>query len=403
MLKVYNTIWVSLLVILLIISVKYAFISTDAPFYLSVARDLANGKEMYKDIFNVYTPIMMYLNSFIHKIFNNPGYHAYLVFQYFIILLSTFFFFKICLKHRLDRKVALFLSTFLFLSILSSDGTYIILEIYVILFVLISYWYFQKNKFFLCGLVLSLAFLSKQYGILNFIPFTLLIYTLPDFNKKFLLRFLIGACVPVALFLSFNIYIKEVSIASLYLQLSGQGYEVNMKDVSFSFIAFLSGAKIFILVICPFLFMNFHPFKNQKEGILILGVILNLIPLFIQNFAHYFILTFPYVFILLALKSNDLNKKSFYACNIGLLIICTLLFSRIIKYRNVYNEQLAIAEKYKETIPLGSTVFLYKGYRHLYLMNDYENPVVQTIGYSYGFKPDKNFIKKYKVLMDEDE
>lgn len=402
-LKLHNTIWGSLLCILLILSVYFAFISTDAPFYLSISRDVANGKVIYKDIYNVYTPIMMQLNSLVYIIFDNPGYHVYLLFQYLIISVSTFFFYRICLNHEIHKNIAIFLSVFLFLSILGSDGTYIILEVYVIMFVFASYWFLQKSQFFLSGAILSLAFLSKQYGVLNFVPFFLLISTSPLFKMHFLFKFLIGASFPVFIFLGYYLFFQNIDLLSLYIQLTGQGYEQNMKDVGFTIMGFLSGAKIFILIMFPFLFVKIQPIQNRVEGILILGIILNLLPLIVQNFAHYFILTFPYVFILLAMKYQDFNKKLFYTCNIVLILISVSLFLRVIRYKDVYSEQLEIAKKYEEVLPKGSTVFLYKGYRYLYLLNDYQNPVLKSIGYSYGYKPDESFIQKYEVLMDEEE
>ena len=88
--------------------------------------------------------------------------------------------------------------------------------------------------------------------------------------------------------------------------------------------------------------------------------------------------------------------------NLVLVIIAGLLIARINRYKGVYDEQLELAEETSKEYPVGSDVFLYKHFRFLYILNDYRNPVLEEIGYRYGFKPDDEFKEKYKVLSVED-
>src|SRR5680860_137054 len=88
-LKISNLLWFAILFSLLLLSILYGYISWDAPYYLSISRDVANGLTMYKDIYNSYTPVMMYLNAGIFKVFDQPGYFFYLGFQYLITALGV--------------------------------------------------------------------------------------------------------------------------------------------------------------------------------------------------------------------------------------------------------------------------------------------------------------------------
>ncbi|MFN4762595.1 hypothetical protein ACKGJN_05675 [Gillisia sp. Q332] len=400
-LKYYNLFWGTILVLLIILSITYAFISTDAPYYLSIARDISQGSIPYKDIFSSYTPVVMYLNSLIHFFFDDPAYHIFLAFQYLIIASSVWVFYKICQKEGLENVSAAFLSLFLFIAVLSSDGTYINLEVYLIFFVLLSYLMVLYRYFFMAGIFLSLSFFCKQYGIFNFLPFFLLVITLYGYQKKYLVKFLAGGVLPLIVFLFYFVFLEKVGIQDLALQLTGSGYDQEMIELETTWFRFLAGSKVFLLLLLPLFLLRINPFKDRISAILIIGIVANLIPLYVQTVSHYFILSFPYIFILFARNFNKSNRIFFITSNLVLLIITGLLLSRIYRYREVYNEQLAVAAETRKEYSVGSEVFLYKHYRFLYILNDYRNPVLKEVGYRYGFKPDLEFQKKYNVLIKD--
>lgn len=400
-LKYYNLFWGTILVLLIILSITYAFISTDAPYYLSMARDISQGSIPYKDIFSSYTPVVMYLNSLILFFFDNPAYHIFLAIQYVIIASSVWIFYKICQKEGLEHVPTTFLSLFLFIAILSSDGTYINLEVYLIFFVFLSYLMVLYRYFFMAGIFLSLSFFCKQYGIFNFLPFFLLVITLYGYKKKYLVKFLGGGVLPLIVFLFYFVFLEKVGIKDLALQLTGSGYDQEMIELETTWFRFFAGSKVFLLLLVPLFLLRINPFKDRISAILILGILVNLIPLYVQTVSHYFILSFPYVFILIARNFNKSNRVFFITSNLVLLIMTTLLLSRIYRYREVYNEQLAVAVEARKEFSVGSEVFLYKDYRFLYIINDYRNPVLKEVGYRYGFKPDFDFQKKYNVLIKD--
>lgn len=400
LLRISNIIWALVLMVLIYLSIIYAFISADAPYYLSVARDISNGLIPYKDIFNSYTPAMMYLNAMIFRIFDGPGYHYFLVFQYVLILMSSVFLYLICRKVDLDKLKSTFLGLFLFIAVLSSDGNYINLEVYILFCVLLSFWFLINKQFFWTGIFLALSFFCKQYGILNFLPFFLLVGLYHGFKKKHVINFVIGAVLPLLAFLVYFLLIENVTFISLIKQLSGSGYVQSIASTK-SLFSILVGAKVFFLLIVPLFFLKIKPFKNKTDAVLILGILINLIPVAIQNFQHYYILTFPYIFVLIARNYKNLNWNFFIVSNLSLILISSFLFLRILRYKDVHNEQIKVAKKYEASIPVGSEVFLWGEIRYLYILNNYHNPVLSEVGYSYPFEPEESFREKYPVLKLE--
>ena len=398
MFKSLNWFWGTVLLLLLILSIMYAFISTDAPYYLSVARDISRGLVPYKDIYNSYTPVMMYLNATLFALWQKADYHLFLSFQYIIIFSSALLIYNIARFYNNNKDISIFVSLFFFLATLSSDGTYIVLEVYVIAFVLLSFLLLQYEKYFLAGFVLAFSFFAKQYGLLNFVPFYLFLFLNPRTIRKKIILFNIGALVPLIIFLLYFVWLENIPLDNLWRQLTRNGMNTNMLYLKFSWLSFLAGAKVLILVVFPLIFLKIRPFKDKLDGILIVGALVNLIPLYIQNFGHYFILVFPYLFILMAKKISNGNKRFVVTANVILVAVSVLVFVRIIKYKDVYPQQVLVAKEKAEEFPKGSKIFLYKGYRYLYILNDYKNPVLKKVGYRYEFYPNEDFRKKFDVI-----
>ncbi|WP_155827763.1 hypothetical protein [Gillisia sp. JM1] len=229
---------------------------------------------------------------------------------------------------------SIFLSLFLFITVLSSEGGYINLEVYIMMFVFISFWLLMNKYFFWTGLFLSLGFFSKQYGLLNFLPFLLLVLIYHKYQYKNFINFLSGALVPLLLFLIYFVLIQDVSFLSLLEQLNGKSY-INGKSYgqtgmasSKSLFSILAGSKVFTLLLILLFFLKIKPLNNKIDAVLILSVVVNLIPVFIQNFEHYFILSFPYIFILI-------TRNYFQVSNVVLVLISDFLFLRLFRYKEV--------------------------------------------------------------------
>lgn len=402
LLRNFNWIWTLLLGLTILLSFIWGYISWDAPYYLSIARDISNGFVPYVDIYNSYTPLMMYLNSIIYELIDEPGYFIFLGFQYIMTFFSAFIFYRIGIDKKLKPSEAFCLSALLVMAVLSSDGTAIILEVYILPCVLLAYIAFSRQHFLMTGLLLGISFFFKQYGILNFIPFGLMILNdSKDQKIKSLLNFFMGGLIPLAIFLLYFLFIKKVEFTHLLMQISGNGYAENKIQTEKSFFSLLVGAKVFLLLLVPMLVLRKIIWASRRFWLLILGLGINLLPIVIKNFPHYFILTFPYLFILYAENLQKLKFRQLAALNFSFLLIFGLLILRLNRYKDVYNEQLQVSDFALENYARGSSVYLCDGYRFLYILNDYRNPVLDEQGYRDWFVPDTEFYENNNVLIDE--
>lgn len=400
LIKYLNFFWFIVLLALIFFSLKFAHISADAPFYLAVSRDISLGLVPYKDIFTIYTPLMMYINSILYLIFDSPPYIYFLIFQYLVIISSGVILFKIIERKGIKKDLIIFITLLFLIAVLSSDGNYINLEIYILLCTLASYLLLLNKNYFFSGLVLALSVFFKQYGILNFLPFLLILLFVEKEKLNYILIFCLGAFLPLVIFFFYFITIENIELVHLITQLTGGGYGQKGISAEKSILTVIIGAKVFLLLIgiLVILAIKSRAKLNKIDFVLIAGICLNLIPVAIQSFPHYFILSFPYIFILYARLISEKDIKFLITSNSTLFIISGLLFLRTYNYRNLYDYQVETANKYLKEYPIGSKVFLFGEIRHLYFLNDYRNPALSEVGYSYSFIPDESFLSKYEVL-----
>src|SRR5688500_18525587 len=208
-------------------SVHYAWISADAPYYISVGRDISDGKVLFKDVIDHYTPFVSVLYSYIYALYDQPPFTAFMVFHLLVIVLSGSVFFFLLRAIKLDTINASILAIAFCLAVFSSDGNYIILESYSLFFVLAALFSFIKDKnYFLAGILLGCSFLCKQYGVLNFVPFFFgILFRSEPMALRFKKSVMLGLG-GLLVFISFVAYyaFKGVDPVGLLEQISGARY-----------------------------------------------------------------------------------------------------------------------------------------------------------------------------------
>lgn len=383
-------------------SITYSHISIDAPYYLSVARDIALGYIPYKDIYLSYTPLVMYINSLVYLIFEGFNYKIFLGFQYLIMLLAQMVFFKLLLRNfNFSFYDSALLSLLLGIAILSADGSYINLEVYMCLAVVIAVFLFYGNHIFFSGVLIGISFFLKQYGILNLFPFFLLIYVTKNRRWFNVILFTLGLISTLIVFIFYFVIIQGVPISSILDQLSGIKYIQQVSKKSPSIYSWILGSKVFLIIFIPIVVLLRNRLFSKKNIPWFFGILVNLIPTFLQPFQHYVILTFPYLFILLALNYKSPNTFYFSSILLSGFALAVLLNLRILRYKDLFSRQVYLAKKIENYVPKGSSIYLNGGVRNLYLLNSYDNPLRKRIGYSYfHFLKSKEF-DKIDILSNE--
>lgn len=380
------------------LSLKFSYIGSDAPYYLAVARDISSGLIPYKDIYLSYTPLVMYFNAIVFKIISIFNFSIFLGFQYLIIFAAGFLLYVINKKFViLEKKKALLLSIFFVLAVMSSDGNDVILEIYSALFVLSGLFFFFRGRIFWTGFFLGLSFFCKQFGLLNFIPFFILFYLEKEHTFSKISFISAGAVVPLVLFLLYFAGYADIPLASLFKQLNGAAY-VSYSLVSWgSFKTYFIGAKVFVLLLIPFFLYN-SILKDRLNIFLVVGILINLLPLMLQSFQHYYINTFPFLFVLIGRVWKHNKNRIIVYYSLSTFLISALFYLRVFRYSDRNEVQELIGQHTTKILPANSKVFLNGDIRYLYLMNNYKNPVVSEKGYSYPYKPDEKARDTINVL-----
>lgn len=165
---------------------------TDANNYLYIAQLIDQGKILYKDIFLDNFPLATYTGWFYHKItFGSiQGFFFTGALEGLAIVCLLYY---ILLKKTKNEYAALlgaltFFSSFVFIRTTTSQtGIYT-----AILFLSISYLFFEKKKFLWSGIFVALAILTKAYllpiGIALFISIVIT-------HRKDILRFIMGGVI----------------------------------------------------------------------------------------------------------------------------------------------------------------------------------------------------------------
>ncbi len=387
----------------------YPVINSDSGFYLSVAKEVYNGKIYFKEIATNYNPLAILLIGSPFLFSNNPDIRINLIINLFFILGSTFIFFKIISKILNSKTEILFYSLFFLLGTINLESKGIILEPISVFFQISSFYLyieFRRNLnllyLFFSAIFVSLSFLSKQYGLFILAP--ILIDLLVNHEKIFkkILLFSIGVLVPIFIFyvylsiqeVTLNQFIKHIFGVGTKLDLgSGTGLYYNLSIFAICFAVFTL-ANSYLLIV-PFLILKINKNNFKSSLIFILPLFFSLLVLVKASFYHYFQYIIPYTLIAFVYldfnfcsKSIKLFKNILFGISICFIIYTNL--KNLYKFEENYKNQIETAFKINSFIPRNKKVFLHGISQEYYILCNFNSINSGNIGY--GF-PEYFFIK----------
>lgn len=369
--------WVILFALLAIIpyiySILYAPISLDGSYYLSMVERIRSGLVPYRDFTLEYTPLFFYITAFIKNLFSvGINYGFDLGFHFCIQLIVTILLYKIAVQMAISKWNAYHVAVFYLLISYWITEYEFILEIPSLLWglwaIYLALRYQHKSVvFILVGMIASLSFLTKQYG-LGF--FFLILYQI-DFNSnrwKQLFFFIIGYFIPI---IFFKLRFPEMSIVFFGNGYGLKGAEQTMGIFSYNILKrMLEASGYFLLRVPIFLFAIVFiklvpPERRKNVWFLLLGIAGFMIQFVFAIFNHYGLYIIPFVslFIFLILTYIP-SEKWVYKSYIALLI---LVFGAAV-FKNYYRafaydhdlrtRQIQLAEKIKQNMDPGKTLYI---------------------------------------------
>lgn len=413
--------FMALLIILLTgliaITICFPSIGPDSGFYLKIACDMNRGYSFFKDMNVAYTPMGMYILSFVFKVFPGAGlsfFYSLIVFLYFI---SALLFHQILEYFQINRTHKRLFTLLLLLTFFLQDGSNILLEPFVLIFqlpaiLLLLKWDNKPNLILLpaIGLLCFMAFYSKQYGISVLLAVCWLIYNHESSLKQFFLQIsgiLVGILIPASLVI---IYFNQlgVPIHEMIKRLMGIDYLSGNEIVTgtrYNFLKFLESVGRFLTDI-PVMFMllvfAFQKRKNplSKQAIFLVLLISGAcVQLYFAGYRHYYQLIAPFCLILIAYlmqqtSINSVKLQCFYSFFWAATFVIALIFTIKIftDKREGYLFETQNTARLTHVVPSGQKVYLEGISPAYYYLCGYNSPDFKKLGYRFPDEMNKEYI-----------
>lgn len=418
---------VVLLGLLSLFVVPFSF--DDTGYYFKYAQEIASGKNglLYRDIRFNYTPIPVFLYSFVFDFYKElPPNYAFLLINYIFILGSA-----LCINNILRYlnislslrfySLSIYIISVISINTCSTEHFVIFFELLMLNLLLLS----KKNIFILLsGISAFLAFYSKQYGIVSiFLGYLFLVY--PKIQYKKLLYFTLGILlVNISIAAYYYIYGDGFTFFDFYSKvllpkykneavLTGEGYNMNQ---------FLVGFVQFILVslyIIPALYSYFRNklFSKYYLNYFVICIAANMSQFLLATSFHYYLLVLPFflIFSVYSISYLNLNKKLSIGLISAFLLISFVFWTgafiriknidnkwqstRIIKF-NPNNELQLAANSLNKIIPRKSKVFI-EASVFFYYTADLYSIDIKNLGYTWSQQQQK--INNVLMYMDSGE
>ena len=381
-----------------LLSVLYAPIAADSGYYLSVVERISEGLMPYDDFALGYTPLYFFLLVFLKKIFSiGISYEFFLSIHYIFLYICALMIYRIIGKITENKNNAFYASILFILMSHWLEGNAVLLEIPSVMFglwglcIIVSK-YFSVSKFVLAGLLFSLSFLVKQYG-LGFFILGLIWLLLLNSNYKLYVFMIIGFVLPIVICIS-------VFGGNFVSILNGSGYG-NTISLEITSITIYERFKYLLVRISPALLVSLLFFVLfirkrlivRQITVFLIGVIGFLFQFAFGTFTHYYLYIIPFVVIIIfTVYSNITRFRSIFLLFIFVtffLNFYSTFYNRVykiyIKSYAIKSKQLELADKLQAEIPQNATLYIADiGLVSQYYLSNRIPPNLKKSGYTFG-------------------
>lgn len=408
-------------ILLLCFSFIYRPLNIDGGSYLLLAREISRGSLSGPANGTGYTPLVMWVYGLFLVESNSTPFQIIILLNISIIVANAMLLVVFISKEiPLSKSIKSLLFTTYLLFQLLMEGTDIILEPWVVLFMMLGLLLIQSKKltnYLLAGAAISFSFLSKQYGLASLGVLISYLFFIETGSRKFIkiLLILVGLSFTTFIFwlLFSNIYLAPSSIFSNYFNSSNYHGDVSLSKAFYN---------IAILVIMRITFLSYLVFKSLTKrpswnsyDLFSLACIVCFLPAFYnKQYIHYFHLILPFLFLIISCNLHHLISQIQQSRMNKFFIVITFIISICSLGRSYFNsiyfsqkEQSEIAQKLTANIPQGSPVFIQDPhFIPFYYLCNFEIP-----GKAFSHDVTKNFHdsinqdlilkSKYLVLLKE--
>ncbi len=398
-----NLILFSLIVILISGFLIFPVLSSDCGYYLSIAKEIYIGKIYFKEIASSYNPLAILLLGLPYLFSNHPPIQIFLLINLFFIIGTSFVIFKIIsLKIQSNLEIIFYLLLFI-LGTINLEARSILLEPISVFFQITGFYFYLKSRnnsnfyqLFISGILISMSFLSKQYGlfILGAIGIDIILNRKRIFLKSTIL--MLGFLIPILIFYAY-LSNYDVKLQEFVNYILGKGSKLdigNRTGIYYNLRTFVICTTVFliansyVLIVPIFILKMKNIFKNENL-IYILALLFSFLILTKASFYHYYQYILPYCIIVFAiLDIHNKNKFTNFLKNISffgsiLFMGYTNLKPLIKNTKSEYEIQKQTAATINNFIPKKSKVFLNGISQEYYYLCDFNSMNLSKIGYSF--------------------
>lgn len=404
-------------IVIVISAVHYAPASSDAAYYLQMAKEIVSGKRLYVDLRSSYAPLGMITYAGLQSVGVATSVSTVLVFQYGLLLISAL----ILVAAMRILSVRWFVTGPVVCAYLYSCSWLlrdVKLEAIVLpvaafyAYLLVQAQRFRSKRYFIAmGVVIGVAFMIKQYALVYMLPALLLAVIregkLVAWGVRSILLTIVALCVTiVVVMLALGamhgqpmLYVSNIGLAGS--QLAG----ALPCDVSYGSLRIQEAAAgivrygIYywpaIIILMPVLVYVLLAKRSEIHNIDMLacfcaGSVMSSIVLLFQVFPHYMLYSLPFIAVATSLVLMDISAGDRHLSVIIILLVMIAPAAMGIRGMADMNagraalidRQGSMAGAVRSVIPEMAPVY-FTTKRYLWYLGNYKCPIPETVGYSF--------------------